>query len=132
MLRRVGWLRRIVPVVLGLVGLIFLIDGGWLLLSQHWAHATGTVGACTARIVPNGTNGGSRTEQTCEVTWQLNRQSHASSIDVGLDVVSGRHVELRVNGDNAVLATPVWVGAATAAGGLALVVVAGAVFARQR
>ncbi|WP_117212211.1 DUF3592 domain-containing protein [Allorhizocola rhizosphaerae] len=126
--------RRFAFVAIGLVGLIFLVIGGWLLLSLAWVPATGTVGACQTHNVRTGTSPTSkRTEHVCQVTWEADGGTHRASVNLGTDdVAPGQTVELRVNGDDAVVATPAWLGAATAAAGAALIAVAAILMLRAR
>ncbi|PZG16724.1 hypothetical protein C1I95_16995, partial [Micromonospora craterilacus] len=129
--RWVRVLRRGALIVFGLVGLVFLTVGGWLLASQSWDRATGTVQECTTRIERTaGTTG--RTVQTCTISWQAADGPHTTRVDIGGSAtVPGQSVELRVSGDNVVLATPGWVGAATGAGGLAMAGTAAVLLVRQ-
>ena len=116
------------------VGLIFLLVGGWLLVSQSWDKASGTVGQCQTRTVhaqPGQTR--SRVEQVCDVTWEAAGASHTATVAMDRnDVAPGEIVDLRVNGDAAVLATPVWVGAGSAGLGTVLLVVSFVMMRRAR
>ncbi len=131
---QINLFRRFAFIAIGLVGLIFLVVGAWLLLSLGWARATGTVEQCRAETVRTGagpTN--TRTDQVCEVTWEADGVSRSASVNLGPgDMAPGETVELRVRGDSAVAATPAWVGAASAAGGAALVAVAVLLMRRRR
>ncbi|MFC3502190.1 DUF3592 domain-containing protein [Micromonospora krabiensis] len=130
--RKVRALRRAGLILLGLIGLVFLTVGGWLLASQSWDRATGTVQTCTARVERTTSSSG-RTVHTCTVTWRAADGAHTGSVELDrAGAVPGRAVALRVTGDQAVVATPVWVGAASAAGGLALVGAAAVLLVRQR
>jgi hypothetical protein len=106
-------LRRFAPVLLGLVGLIFLIVGVWQLFSLTWTQTTGTVGACTTRLVQSATGNGKISEQVCQVTWQADGQAHTANITVSLETGTGQEIDLRVKGNNAVVASPPWLGAGT-------------------
>lgn len=125
-----GWLRKAVPAIVGLVGFVFVVNGGFVLLSQGWSQASGTVGACTPRLVRTGSS--SHTEQTCQVTWRADGQTRTAAVDLGAVAHPGETVDLRVNGDTVAFATPAWVGAAVGGGGLALVAVAVVLFVRGR
>ncbi|MEV6812968.1 DUF3592 domain-containing protein [Micromonospora sp. NPDC051296] len=129
--RWVRVLRRGGLILFGLVGLVFLTVGGLLLVSQSWDRATGTVQECTTRVERTaGTTG--RTVQTCTISWQAADGPHTAPVDIGGSATApGQSVELRVNGDNVALATPGWVGAATAAGGLAMAGTAAVLLVRQ-
>ncbi|WP_433533261.1 hypothetical protein ACQPYA_15290 [Micromonospora sp. CA-263727] len=118
-------------ILAGLVGLVFLVVGGWLLVSQGWDRATGEVQSCTTRVERTGTT--TRTVQHCTVSWQAADGPHTASVDVsGSGTLPGEAMDLRVNGDNVVVATPAWLGVATAAGGLAMVGTAAVLLLRQR
>lgn len=84
--------RRLAFILIAVVGLIFLIVGGWLLAGH------------TSTVSMGGSN----------------------------NAVPGNVVELRVDGDNAVLATPAWVGVASAGLGILLFVVAFVMMRRAR
>ena len=132
--RTVSLLRRLAAVVVAVIGLIFLIVGGWSLVSQGWDRAEGTVGQCQSRVTRTGTGAGSsRTEQLCEVTWQADGASHQTTLNTGRANLSpGEIIPLRVKGDQAVIETPLWVGAGSAGLGAVLIVVAVVLLRRQR
>lgn len=125
-------LRRFAPVLIGLVGLVFLIVGVWQLFSLTWSQATGTVGACTTRLVPKATGNGQTSEQVCQVTWQADGQTHTANVTVSRDTGTGQEITLRVKGDNALVATPLWLGAGAAVLGLLLLGTATALLLRSR
>jgi hypothetical protein len=118
--------HRLGFILIAIVGLIFLVVGGWLLVSQSWDQASGTVGQCQTRTVhtqPGKTT--SRVEQVCDVTWAAGGSSHTATITMGqTGVVPGEIVDLRVLGETAVLATPMWMGVGSAGLGIVLIVVA--------
>jgi hypothetical protein len=121
--RAVTLFARIVPFAVGLVGLVFLIAGVGQLVSQSWARATGTVGQCTTQVLGTGTNRQYRHD--CQVTWQADGTSHTASVNLGSTTMNpGQSIDLRVDGDSVAVASPVWVGVASAVAGLVLLVVA--------
>ncbi len=129
-------LRRAGQILLGLVGLVFLTVGGGLLVSLSWDRATGVVQDCTTRVerTGTGTTGTStRTVQVCTVRWQAAGGPRTGSVEIsGSDRLPAESVELRVSGGQAVVATPAWVGVATAAGGLAMVGTSAVLLVRRR
>lgn len=114
-------LGRFLTIIMVLVGLIFSIVGGVLLIGQGWDRVAATVGACTVQ----GTAASPRIpHQICDVTWESDGTTHSASIDLGTRVrYPGDTVDLRVNGNIVVEALPVWVGATTLALGLLLLVI---------
>jgi hypothetical protein len=128
---KLNLLRHFVPGIMGVIGLIFVIVGGWMLVSQSWDKASGTVGQCQTQTTR--TDRSSRVEYICDVSWDSGGTSHRTTVNMGrADVAPGETIELRVNGDQAVVATPVWFGAASAAIGAALVALAVVLFRRSR
>jgi len=111
-------LRRFAPILLGAVGLVFLIIGIVQLASQSWAATTGTVGACSTHIDRTGTT--RRTIETCDVTWTADGRTQTLPITVNNGTVTGDTVDLRVSGDTVAVATPWWIGGAMTALGLIL------------
>ena len=128
---QVMWLRRVAPILVALVGLVFLASGGGLLVSQGWSHATGTVGECSTRLDRTGSS--SRTVQTCVVTWDAGGRGHSADIAVATPVRRpGDKIDLRVDGDRAAEASPTWAGAASTGVGVILLAVAGVLLMRSR
>jgi hypothetical protein len=123
-------LRRWIPVVIGLVGLIFAGVGVGILWTQTWDQATGTIVSCVTQIEGNGT--ARVTQQTCQVTWELDGVAHAGAVTLSRNqsMHPGNAVALRVKGDTAQEDSPAWVGYAT--GALGLVLIGGAVVLRLR
>jgi hypothetical protein len=130
----VNLFRRLAFIVITVIGLIFLIVGGWMLISQGWDRASGTVGQCQtqfSRTQPGRSS--NRVEHICDVTWQAGGASHRATVNMGSDEVApGEIVALRVNGDQAVAETPLWLGAASAGLGALLITVAGVRMRRAR
>ena len=129
-------MHRAGKILLGLVGLVFLTIGVWLLVSLSWDRATGVVQDCTTRVErtsPGTTGTSTRTVQVCTVSWQAADGPRSASLEInGSDTLPGESVELRVSGGQAVVATPAWVGVATAAGGLAMVGTSAVLLVRRR
>ena len=123
-------LRRFGLFIAGGVGLIFLVVGGVLLISQGWDRASGVVGACTTSVDRTDTR--SRTIHSCDVAWDDASGPHTANIDLTGNVVPGQTIELRVNGAVVTQATPVWVGAGTLVIGLALLATSVVVHRRRR
>ncbi len=126
-------LRRFAAVVFGLGGLVFLLIGGVQLTDQTWESAAGTVHTCTVQTSRSGAQSRTRTEYTCEVTWDAGgtTRSHRLVLPRSL-AVPGCPVDLRVKGDTAALATPIWRAAIPAVIGLAMIVMAVVLFRRAR
>lgn len=102
--------RRVAGIIAALVGLVFVIVGTTLVVSQHWAPATGTVQSCTSQIVHT-TGGTGHLRHVCDVTWQDAAGQHVGSVDFGgVSLASGQTARLRVHGNMAVLPTPAWEG----------------------
>jgi hypothetical protein len=119
-------------VIAGLVGIVFLIVGIGLIVSQSWTVATGTVQSCTARAVHSNSSS-PQFDRTCVMTWQEGGQQHTGSVDFGItQVVNGQSKTLRVHGNSAVVPTPSWEGFAVVALGLALMGLAVFVLLRSR
>ena len=126
-------MHRAGKILLGLVGLVFLTIGVWLLVSLSWDRATGVVQDCTTRVERTGTGTSTRTVQVCTVSWQAADGPRSASLEInGSDTLPGESVELRVSGGQAVVATPAWGGVATAAGGLAMVGTSAVLLVRRR
>ena len=119
-------------VVAGLVGVIFLIVGIGLIVSQNWTVVTGTVQSCTVRAMHSNSSS-PQFDRTCVMTWQEGGRQHTGSVDLGpARVVNGQSQTLRVHGNSAVLPTPRWEAFAVAALGLALMGLAVFVLLRAR
>jgi len=126
------WLTRLAPIVLGIVGLIFLVSGVFSLLNQGRTPVTGTVGTCTTRV-SHSANNSHTTAYTCDVTWQAAGQTRTTSINLGAGPFhAGQSVALRVHGGTVAVATPWWVGAGETALGGVLVLVAAILVVRRR
>jgi Protein of unknown function (DUF3592) len=98
------------PIVACVVGLIFMVVGVGLVVSQGWEKATGTATSCESRRVTTGTSSSRHTETSCQVAWRdAAGNDHSGTVDFGAQtVVVGETIELRVNGDSAVEAVPGW------------------------
>jgi hypothetical protein len=119
--------NRIAGTVLALVGLIFLVVGGYLVVSAGWGTATATATSCGGSYVGTGT--GRHRQTICQVTWDDGGRTHDGSV-----IFSGRSAhypgesfEVHVDGDQVALPSPLWarigtlaVGAVALAGGLVL------------
>jgi hypothetical protein len=127
--RGLSFFARIVPIMLGLIGLTFLSVGATFLSSQTWARTTATVQSCYAQPRA-GAKPGDYT-QSCQVTWVLDGQTHSGTVQLSGRPL-GPTVDLRVKGDTVVEASPVWIGATAAGVGLVLVIVAVTMFIRAR
>jgi hypothetical protein len=123
-------LRRFAPILIGAVGLVFLIIGIVQLASQGWVATTGTVGACTTRIDHTGTT--RRMVEVCDVTWTADGRTQTLPITVNNGTVTGDTIDLRVSGTTVVVATPRWIGGAMTALGLILDAVAITMLVRSR
>jgi hypothetical protein len=111
--------RRVGGLIIGVVGIIFLVSGLSLILSQNWTRTTGTVQSCTARLIHTGTS--SHSQQDCTVTWRDGNVSHTSTVTVGVKPrYPGQSVPLRVHGDTAAEPTPRWEGWVVGGAGLVL------------
>ena len=128
---RFRWLRSLVPAVLGLIGLVFLGYGIVALSTQGWAHATGTVGVC--RSIASGSGSSRGVHQSCAVTWTADGVNRSATVDLGAgEPLTGQSVQLRVNGDRAVAADPIWLNIAGIVVGLVLIGAAFFVWRRSR
>jgi hypothetical protein len=129
-------LHRAGGILIALIGVIALIVGIVLMVSQSWASATGAIRSCQVQLVnPRGVGTshgtGATYHQTCVVTWTSGGTQRTGSLSTaGHPFSSGQAVALRVHGNQVVEATPRWEGYVTAAVGLVLLV-GGAVFARR-
>jgi hypothetical protein len=129
---RLRWLRWVVPVGLAIVGLLFLAYGVVNLSTQGWARASGTVGSCTP-VINGGPGPGRNVHQDCDVTWSAGGTDHTTRLDLGTGAArTGQAIDLRVHGDQAETADPLWLGLASNAFGLVLVVTAGLMLLRRR
>jgi hypothetical protein len=124
--------RRAVSVVIGLVGLIFVVVSIPLTVSEHWTLTTGTIQTCQSRIVRSPSSSTGHILQTCTVAWTDGGVRHSASVDFGqARLVNGQQTQVRVHGDSATAPSPGWAGPAVLAGGLVLVA-AGVVEIRGR
>ncbi len=125
--------RLIGGVVAATVGLIFLIIGINLLSSQSWATTTGTVQSCTSTTVSTGSGTSHHIERTCNVTWQIDGVNHTHEVGFGAQPVNvGKTYTIKVNGDSAVLPSPLWVALLTFLVGIGLVGLCVFMFIRSR
>jgi hypothetical protein len=129
-------LRRAGGILIALIGVIALIVGIVLMVSQGWNSATGAIQSCQVRLVnPRGvgtsTGTGATYQQTCVVTWTNGGIQRTGSLSTaGRPFSSGQAVALRVHGNQVVEATSRWEGYVATAVGLVLLV-GGVVFARR-
>jgi hypothetical protein len=73
--------------------------------SYTWDHADGRVGYCGT----SGTHGTHpTTEYHCQVTWRADGVDHEAELDAHADTVPGSQIDLRVNGDQAMLDPNPW------------------------
>jgi hypothetical protein len=119
--------NRVAGTVLALVGLIFLVVGGYLTVSSGWGTASATATACEARST--GTGSGRHRASVCQVTWAYAGATHDGSVTFsgGSAHYPGESFPVNVNGDQVALPSPLWarigtlaVGAVALAGGLVL------------
>ncbi|MEV6349605.1 hypothetical protein [Actinoplanes sp. NPDC051851] len=118
--------RRVASVVLGLVGLVFVVVGVVQVAGQSWDDATGTVKSCTVEGAQSSAVGAkARIYHRCEVTWDAGDGTKTSTLEVDEDeAVAGWIIDLKVNDDTAIIPSPSWLAYSTALVGLALVLVA--------
>jgi hypothetical protein len=111
------------PIVAGIVGLIFVVVGAGLVVSQGWETVTGTASTCQTRTERTGNSPSHRDHTTCQMNWRnAAGEDHGTTIDFGgRAVTNGETVELRVNGDTAVEAAPAWLAWGSLVVGVALV-----------
>ncbi len=125
------FLRLIGSVAAATVGLIFLLVGFNLLATQGWTSATGTVQSCTSSYTGSGSS--RQLQKSCDVTWTEGGVAHKLNVNFGTkSAANGQTVQLKVNGDNALLPAPLWVALLTFLVGLALVVLCIYLFLRSR
>jgi hypothetical protein len=125
-MNKIKLFRVISAAVAAGVAVLFLVLGMVTLVSQGWERADGTIGDCTIRT--QRTAGTTTTYQTCQVTWEASGNTHTTNLTVnGRRPVPGDPIALRVNGDQALEASPMWlalaeigVGALLAVGALVL------------
>jgi hypothetical protein len=123
--------RRVGGIVAAVVGLVFLLVGVTLAVSQSWAPATGTVQSCRSHTIHSGSSNSKRVDQICNVTWHDAAGDHAASVDFGSTAVyNGQSAAIRVRGNDAVLRTPAWEGYVAMALGVALIAVGALVSVR--
>jgi hypothetical protein len=130
------WVRRFkiaAGIIAALVGVIGLVVGIMLIVSQSWPTATGTVKSCTTTATRAYSSAHSTTQhhQTCVVTWTQAAEQHTGSVGFGVANTSpGASVHLRVNGDTAILESPTWEGYVVS--GVGLLLLAGGILAFVR
>lgn len=123
--------NRIAGTVLALVGLIFLVVGGYLTVSSGWGTATATATSCGGSYV--GAGSGRHRQTICQVTWGDGGTTHDGSVTFsgGGPHYPGETFEVRVNGDQVALPSPLWARIGTLAVG-AVALVGGLVLALRR
>jgi hypothetical protein len=101
-------LFRVISVVVAAgVAVLFLVLGMVTLVSQGWERADGTIGDRTART--QRTAGNTTRYQTCQATWEAGGTTRATDLTVsGRRPVPGDPIALRVSGDQALEASPMW------------------------
>jgi len=123
--------KRVIGVFLAVIGLIFLLVGYQLVLSQTWDKATGIVQSCVAHSTHTGSTGTGHVSQDCKVTWGDDAGNHTATVIFGnKPVTNGQTQVVRVHGTQAVLPTPAWEGYVGLGAGVLLVV--GGVFLVMR
>jgi hypothetical protein len=125
--RTIRLFKRAASLLIAVIGLIALGIGITLIRSQNWPTVTGTVQSCVTVYDHHGPTGtgtrtGTRTHQECVVNWVYENREHTAKVNLGSSPkYVGNTAKLRVHGDNAVDATPAWLGYVTGAVGVLLV-----------
>jgi hypothetical protein len=122
-MNKIKLFRVISAAVAAGVAVLFLVPGMVTLVSQ--GRGGPTARSVTARVRTQRTAGNTRTYQTCQVTWRAGGTTRATDLTVsGRRPVPGDPIALRVSGDQALEASPMWLALAEIGVGGRLAVVA--------
>jgi hypothetical protein len=106
-MNKIKLFRVISAAVAAGVAVLFLVPGMVTLVSQ--GRGGSTARSVTARVRTQRTAGNTTTYQTCQVTWRAGGTTRATDLTVsGRRPVPGDPIALRVSGDQALEASPMW------------------------